>query len=57
MKHLKNELDVDYIGGMGSLTADEEKAISKYLKQQTKTKSKSSVSSIRDVQKPHSSVK
>ena len=33
MKTKKNELDVDFIGGQGSLTAEEQKAISEYLKQ------------------------
>ena len=32
MKHKKSELDVDFIGGQGSLTTKEEKAISEYLK-------------------------
>ncbi len=32
MKHNKNELDVDFIGGLGSLTKEEEKAISEFIK-------------------------
>jgi hypothetical protein len=32
MKHRKNELDVDFIGGAGSLTKEEEKAISEFIK-------------------------
>ncbi|WP_153798918.1 hypothetical protein [Foetidibacter luteolus] len=32
MKKKKNELDVDFIGGQGPLTMDEEAAISNYLK-------------------------
>jgi len=32
MKHKKRELDVDFIGGQGPLTKEEEKAISEYLK-------------------------
>lgn len=32
MKPSKNELDVDFIGGQGSLTKDEEIAISEFLK-------------------------
>ena len=32
MKHTKNELNVDFIGGLGPLTKEEEKAISKFIK-------------------------
>lgn len=32
MKTKKNELDVDFIGGVGSLTKDEEKRISDFIK-------------------------
>jgi len=32
MKKLKNELDVDFIGGQGELTKEEEKAISEFIK-------------------------
>lgn len=32
MKQNKNELDVDFIGGSGPLTKEEEKAISEFLK-------------------------
>ncbi|MEO6233012.1 MAG: hypothetical protein ABJB11_18540 [Ferruginibacter sp.] len=32
MKQNKNELDVDFIGGSGPLTKEEEKAISEYIK-------------------------
>jgi len=32
MKNNKSELDVDFIGGAGPLTKDEEKAISEYIK-------------------------
>ncbi len=32
MKNNKNELDVDFIGGAGPLTKEEEKAISKFIK-------------------------
>ena len=34
MKKAKKELDVDFIGGLGELTKEEEKAISEYLKKQ-----------------------
>ena len=49
MKHKSKELDVDFIGGQGPLTKDEELAISEFIKSQkllrskkqpTKTKSK-----------------
>jgi hypothetical protein len=32
MKQHKNELDVDFIGGAGPLTKEEEKAISEFIK-------------------------
>ena len=32
MKNNKNELDVDFIGGTGPLTKEEEKAISEFIK-------------------------
>lgn len=32
MKHKKTELDIDFIGGVGSLTKEEEKIISEFLK-------------------------
>lgn len=32
MKQNKNELDFDFIGGLGSLTKEEEKAISEFIK-------------------------
>ena len=32
MKQRNNELDVDFIGGQGSLTKAEEKAISEFIK-------------------------
>jgi len=31
MKTIKNDLEVDYIGGEGSLTIEEEKALSEFL--------------------------
>ena len=34
MKNKTKELDVDFIGGQGSLTKDEEKRISEYIKAQ-----------------------
>jgi len=34
MKARKNELDVDFIGGAGPLTKDEEKRISDFIKSQ-----------------------
>ncbi len=33
MKHKKAALDVDFIGGEGALTAEEEKALSAYFQQ------------------------
>lgn len=48
MRTSKNELDVDFIGGQGSLTAEEEKALSDFFKERkstAKTKKKAKVSS------------
>ena len=33
MKRKKTELDIDFIGGQGRLTAEEEKAISEFIRQ------------------------
>ena len=33
MKHKKVELDVDFIGGQGPLTKEEEKALSEFFKE------------------------
>jgi hypothetical protein len=46
MKTKKIELDVDYIGGQGSLTIAEEKALSDFLKKR-KPMSKKSVENSR----------
>jgi hypothetical protein len=40
MKNKSKELDVDFIGGQGSLTKEEEQAISEYIKNQKKLKIK-----------------
>jgi len=40
MRTKKSESDLDFIGGLGSLTAEEEKALSEYFKKK-KTNSKS----------------
>jgi hypothetical protein len=37
MKTIKNDLDVDYIGGQGSLTIEEEKALSDFFVQRKLT--------------------
>jgi hypothetical protein len=44
MKTKKVELDVDFIGGQGSLTISEEKALSDFLKNR-KTKSNKTIGS------------
>lgn len=47
MKRDKKELEVDFIGGQGSLTKVEEQAITKYLKSKsTKKKVKKSTTDI-----------
>ena len=45
MKQFKNQLDIDFIGGQGSLTESEEKALSDFFRNKrairtTETKSK-----------------
>lgn len=40
MKTKKTELDVDFIGGMGALTSQEEKALSEYFKKRKQTSNK-----------------
>lgn len=40
MKAKKIELDVDFIGGEGALTVEEEKALSEFLKQRKADKKK-----------------
>jgi hypothetical protein len=47
MKRDKKELEVDFIGGQGSLTKVEEQAISKYLKSKsTKKKIKKNTAGV-----------
>ena len=38
MKQLKNQLDVDFIGGQGSLTESEEKALSDFFRSKRTTR-------------------
>ena len=40
MKNRKEFLDVDFIGGLGSLTKEDEKKLSEYFKNKKKTQSK-----------------
>ena len=40
MKQTKMELDVDFIGGVGPLTKEEEKAISEFIKASKKRRQK-----------------
>ena len=40
MKTKKIELDVDFIGGQGPLTEEEEKALSEFFKQRKATQNK-----------------
>ena len=44
MKTKKIELDVDFIGGQGSLTIEEEKALSNFFQQRKLTKKASTKS-------------
>lgn len=47
MKSKSKELDVDFIGGQGPLTKDEEKRISEYLKSQKLQRAKKQLGSAR----------
>jgi hypothetical protein len=47
MKHKKNELDVDFIGGMGPLTKVEEKAISEFIKSSKERRQKQKTRKVR----------
>ncbi len=40
MKRMKNQLDVDYIGGQGALTESEEKALSEFFRKRQVSKNK-----------------
>ena len=40
MKNRKEFLDIDFIGGLGSLTKEDEKKLSEYFKNKKKTQSK-----------------
>ena len=43
MKNKKQELDVDFIGGQGPLTPEEEKAISEFIRQSRQLELKKSI--------------
>ena len=43
MKNKKGELDVDFIGGAGPLTKEEEKAISEFIKASKKRNGKQKI--------------
>jgi hypothetical protein len=53
MKTKKIDLDVDYIGGQGSLTDEEEKALSEFFRQSKKTSNKADNKKIRPVNCPN----
>lgn len=53
MKTQKIDLDVDYIGGQGSLTDAEEKALSEFFKQSKKTSSKAGNKSTKPAKRPN----
>jgi hypothetical protein len=50
-KSKSKELDVDFIGGQGSLTKDEEQKISEYLKNQKLQRTKKEVIATRTSQR------
>ena len=53
MKTKKIDLDVDYIGGQGSLTDDEEKALSEFFSQSKKTSNKAGNKKYKPVKHPN----
>lgn len=53
MKTQKIDLDVDYIGGQGSLTDAEEKALSEFFRQSKKTSSKAGNKRTRPAKSPN----
>ena len=53
MKTQKIDLDVDYIGGQGSLTAAEEKALSEFFRQSKKTTSKTGLKRTKPIKRPN----
>ena len=52
MKTKKTDLDVDYIGGQGSLTKAEENALSEFFKQSKKTLNKAGYKSSKPDKRP-----
>ena len=53
MKTKKIELDVDFIGGQGPLTEEEEKALSEFFKQRKNTKNKTGPKRPKTVKRPN----
>jgi hypothetical protein len=54
MKNKSTELDVDFIGGQGSLTKDEEKQISEFIKAQKLLKAKRQIHKTKTSQRKKS---
>ena len=52
MKNKATELDVDFIGGQGSLTKDEEKRISEFIKAQKLLRAKQQIRRTRTSPQP-----
>ena len=52
MKNKKAELDVDFIGGQGSLTKDEEMRISEFIKAQKLLRAKKQIRKMRASPQP-----
>jgi hypothetical protein len=53
MKTKKIDLDVDYIGGQGSLTDAEEKALSEFFRQSKKTSNRAGNKRTTQVKRPN----
>ena len=56
MKTQKIDLDVDYIGGQGSLTDAEEKALSEFFRQSKKASNKAGNIRTKPVKRPNVTV-
>jgi len=53
MKTQKIDLDVDYIGGQGSLTDAEEKALSEFFRQSKKSSNKAGNKRTKSAKRPN----
>lgn len=57
MKHRKVELDVDFIGGVRSLTKEDEKVISEFIKARKNAKGKPGLAAVKGTGRKPVSIK